>query len=124
MKVPHSYQPEVQFVEMSIEKFVPRGRKSRADALPADKEDDELTESEKNLLAKYFGSGTEEAWKPSLVAFPQYQLFPSRVYKVRHSFKTTEMLIDTLQLLQEYRTSLTCSNTSFLRTEVAHYLCS
>lgn len=116
--VPHSYQPEVQFVEMSIEKFVPRGRKSRADALPADKEDDELTESEKNLLAKYFGSGTEEAWKPSLVAFPHYQLFPSRVYKVRHSFKTTEMLIDTLQFLQEYRTSLTCSNTSFLRTEV------
>ncbi|KAH9305323.1 hypothetical protein KI387_009727, partial [Taxus chinensis] len=108
--VPHSYQPKVQFIEMSIEKFVPRGRKSRADATSTGPGADELSESEMNLLGKYFGSSTEGLWKPSIIAFPHYQLFPSRVYNVKHSFRSTEMLIDASQFLQEHKTPLMASN--------------
>ncbi|XP_057851783.1 DEAD-box ATP-dependent RNA helicase FANCM [Cryptomeria japonica] len=104
--VPHSYQPEVQFVEMSIEKFVHRGRKVRGDAASIDPEGDDLSESEMDLLGKYFGSSNKGFWTPSIIAFPHYQLFPSRVYNVKHSFRTTEMLIDTLQSLKEHKASL------------------
>eukprot|EP01018_Ginkgo_biloba_P026786 Gb_37518 [translate_table: standard] len=122
--VPHSYQPEVQFVEMSIEKFVPRGRKPKADIVTTDPGADQLTEHEKSLLQKYFDSSSADVWKPSLIAFPHYQLFPSRVYKVKHSFRTTEMLIDTLQFLQEQSTAgaKNCSFTS--EVEVSSTGCS
>lgn len=116
--VPHSYQPKVDFVEMSIEKFVHRGRKSRGDAVSSDPGCDELSELEMNSLGKYFGPGVEKQWKPSLISFPHCQLFPSQVYCVKHSFRTTEMLIDTLQSLQEHREPLTCSRNRLLNDEV------
>ncbi|KAL4583369.1 hypothetical protein LXL04_007940 [Taraxacum kok-saghyz] len=38
-----------------------------------------------DLLAKYFQSSSENDWRPSLIAFPHFQAFPSRVHKVAHS---------------------------------------
>ncbi|XP_011096497.1 uncharacterized protein LOC105175667 [Sesamum indicum] len=98
--VPHFLKPEVQFLEMSIEEFVPRGKKVKDDnpvSLPAYKT--KLTVAETDLLAKYFASAGEIAWRPSLIAFPHFQAFPSRVNKVVHSSRTG-MLIDMMQYLQ------------------------
>ncbi|KAL0360059.1 UNVERIFIED_CONTAM: DEAD-box ATP-dependent RNA helicase FANCM [Sesamum radiatum] len=41
-----------------------------------------LTVAETDLLAKYFASTGEIAWRPSLIAFPHFQAFPSPVNKV------------------------------------------
>lgn len=60
---------------------------------------DKLTDAEANLIAKYFSPLGDIAWKPSLIAFPHFQTFPSRVHKVLHSCKTT-LLIDAMQNLQ------------------------
>ncbi|KAL4556676.1 hypothetical protein LXL04_034832 [Taraxacum kok-saghyz] len=38
-----------------------------------------------DLLAKYFQYSSENDWRPSLIAFPHFQAFPSRVHKVAHS---------------------------------------
>ncbi|XP_049937109.1 uncharacterized protein LOC116266800 isoform X3 [Nymphaea colorata] len=98
--VPHIYKPEVQFVELSIEKFVPRGRKVKEDSVkkvPCLN----MSTAETDLLTKYFDSGKEDRWNPSLIAFPHFQVFPSTVHHVRHSYRTTRMLIDSMQLLQE-----------------------
>ncbi|KAL4583348.1 hypothetical protein LXL04_007918 [Taraxacum kok-saghyz] len=38
-----------------------------------------------DLLAKYFQSSSENDWRPSLISFPHFQAFPSRVHKVAHS---------------------------------------
>ncbi|KAL3641437.1 hypothetical protein CASFOL_016405 [Castilleja foliolosa] len=98
--VPHVIRPEVQFLEMSIKKFVPRGKQVKDCnhvAEPAYK--NKLTDAESNLLAKYFAPCGEISRKPSLIAFPHFQAFPSPVDKVAHSSRT-EMLIDTMQFLQ------------------------
>ncbi|KAG8378446.1 hypothetical protein BUALT_Bualt08G0138100 [Buddleja alternifolia] len=98
--VPHVFRPEVQFLEMSIEEFVPRGKKVKDDntvTLPVYKT--KLTNAETNLLAKYFAPTGEIAWRPSLIAFPHFQAFPSPVNKVVHSSRTG-ILIDTMQYLQ------------------------
>lgn len=60
----------------------------------------QVSDRENDLLARYFLPSKEDTWRPSLVAFPNFQAFPSRVHKVRHSFRTTEMLIDIMQHLQ------------------------
>ena len=59
----------------------------------------ELTDVETDLVAKYFHPTKECTWRPSLIAFPHFQAFPSRVHKIMHSFRT-EMLIDAMQVLQ------------------------
>lgn len=61
--------------------------------------EDKLTVAETSLLAKYFHRTDENTWKPSLIAFPHFQTFPSRVHKVMHGCRTG-MLIDTMQHLQ------------------------
>ncbi|KAF9670622.1 hypothetical protein SADUNF_Sadunf13G0088000 [Salix dunnii] len=97
--IPHIFKPEVQFVELSIEQYVPRGKKVIDDntiKTPVFKEN--LTVAETALLAKYFYPG--KTWTPSLIAFPRFQSFPSRVYKVMHSYRT-EMLINSMQHLQD-----------------------
>ncbi|GFP81410.1 fanconi anemia group m protein homolog [Phtheirospermum japonicum] len=107
-RVPHVFRPEAQFLEMSIEKFVPRGKQVKdcnPVAEPAYK--NKLTEAESDLLAKYFAPNGEISRRPSLIAFPHFQAFPSPIDKVVHSSRT-EMLIDTMQFLQE----LTFSNDS------------
>ncbi|XP_058088420.1 DEAD-box ATP-dependent RNA helicase FANCM isoform X2 [Magnolia sinica] len=98
--VPHICKPEVQFVELSIEQFVPRGRKVKDIPMQRPTFRDKLSDAEMDRVAKYFRSSKEDAWRPSLIAFPHFQAFPSRVHKVRHSFRTTGMLIDTMQSLQ------------------------
>ncbi|KAJ6693634.1 hypothetical protein OIU85_004415 [Salix viminalis] len=97
--IPHIFKPEVQFVEISIEQYVPRGKKVKDDntiKTPVFKEN--LTVAETALLAKYFHPGN--TWTPSLIAFPRFQSFPSRVHKVMHSYRT-EMLINSMQHLQD-----------------------
>ncbi|GAB4844800.1 hypothetical protein Ancab_038187 [Ancistrocladus abbreviatus] len=96
--VPHVYKPELQFLELSIEEFVPRGRKLKDDSVEAPFIIEKLNESEAVVLAKFF-QDDENSWKPSLIAFPSFQEFPSRVHGVMHSSRTG-MLIDTMQLLR------------------------
>ncbi|XP_073148428.1 DEAD-box ATP-dependent RNA helicase FANCM isoform X2 [Henckelia pumila] len=98
--VPHRFRPEVRFLKISIEQFVQRGKQTKDDSpvsVPAYKT--KLAETEMDLLAKYFPSASKVAWKPSLVAFPHFQAFPSPVNEVLHSSRTC-LLIDTMQCLQ------------------------
>lgn len=60
---------------------------------------DELTNVDTEVLAKYFGPTRKITWRPSLIAFPHFQAFPTGVHKIPHSFRT-EILIDTMQHLQ------------------------
>ncbi|KAL6492806.1 hypothetical protein OROGR_032565 [Orobanche gracilis] len=101
--VPHVFRPEVQFLEMSIEEFVPRGKKIRDYNNPVTMlaYENKLTDAESDVLAKYFGSSGEISWRPSLITFPHFQAFPSPVDKVVHSSRTG-MLIDTMQYLQGF----------------------
>lgn len=94
-------RPEVQMTEMKIEQYVPRGKMKSAEAANPDPEVDELTEEEKALLRKYALPPGAEPWKPSLIAFPKYQLLPTPVHSVKHSIRTTSMFIDVLRGLQE-----------------------
>ena len=99
LQIPHIFKPEVQFVEFSIEQFFRSGKKDKDDTdfqKPVTLE--KLNVAETNLVAKYFQQH-DIAWKPSLIAFPHFQTYPSRVYKVMHSPRT-RMLIDTMQSLQ------------------------
>ncbi|KAM3729495.1 hypothetical protein ACB098_12G016800 [Castanea mollissima] len=97
--IPHVYKPEVQFVELSIEQFVPRGKKVKDDhAIQTSAFEEKLTVAETTLIAKYYPTG-ENIWTPSLIAFPHFQTFPSRVHKVMHANRTG-MLIDMMQRLQ------------------------
>ncbi|KAM3394814.1 DEAD-box ATP-dependent RNA helicase FANCM isoform X1 [Capsicum galapagoense] len=102
--IPHIFKPEVQFLKLSIQQFVPRG-KSTKDVHPirVSAFQDKLSDEEANLLAKYFNFTGQEAqvtWRPSLIAFRHSQAFPSKVHRVVHSFRTG-MLIDAMQNLQE-----------------------
>lgn len=60
---------------------------------------DKLTVAETNLIAKYFRPPGDITWKPSLIAFPHFQTFPSRIHKIMHSYKT-RLLIDIMQRTQ------------------------
>ncbi|OVA08698.1 Helicase [Macleaya cordata] len=97
--IPHICKPEVQFVELSIEQFVPRGRKVKDDPIHRSTFTVKTSDAENELIAKYFHPSKEDKWRPSLIAFPHFQVFPSQVHKVMHSFRTG-MLIDTMQCLQ------------------------
>jgi Fanconi anemia group M protein len=102
MQVPHTLKPQVQMTEMKIEQYVPRGKnKSVEGAAVPDSEVDELTEEEQALLRKYASLPGAEPWRPSLIAFPRYQLLPTPVHAVKHSTRTTSMFIDVLRGLQE-----------------------
>ncbi|WOK97359.1 hypothetical protein Cni_G06067 [Canna indica] len=98
--VPHICKPEVQFVELSIEQFMPRGKKMKEDAPHHSPFLNNISKDENDLIARYFGTSKKDIWAPSLIAFPSFQTFPSRVHSVRHSFKSTMMLIDTMQCLE------------------------
>nr|XP_009619792.1 DEAD-box ATP-dependent RNA helicase FANCM isoform X1 [Nicotiana tomentosiformis] len=102
--IPHIFKPKVQFLKLSIPQFVPRGKNIK-DVHPIQVSAflNKLSDEEANLLAKYFkftGQETQDAWRPSLIAFRHSQLFPSKVHRVVHSFRTV-MLIDAMQHLQE-----------------------
>ncbi|KAJ4819037.1 ATP-dependent DNA helicase mph1 [Rhynchospora pubera] len=99
--IPHVYKPEVQFVELSIEEYIPQGGK-RIKVGKAGRSSviDKISNQERELIQKYFNDLGENTWKPSLIAFPGCQTLPSVIYKVHHSMRTAHMLIDTMQHLQ------------------------
>ncbi|XP_076909820.1 DEAD-box ATP-dependent RNA helicase FANCM-like [Bidens hawaiensis] len=98
--VPHVYKPEKKLVKFSIEEFVPRGKKVKEDdAVLMPEYKIKLTDVETDLLEKYFDPAKQDNWKPSLMAFPHFQAYPSCAYKIAHSTRTT-MLIDSMQHLQ------------------------
>ncbi|XP_054813100.1 LOW QUALITY PROTEIN: DEAD-box ATP-dependent RNA helicase FANCM-like [Prosopis cineraria] len=112
--IPHVFKPEVQFVELSIEKFVSREKKVKDDSIQIHASIGKLTVAENNILAKYFPATGENTWKPSLIAFPYFQTYPSKTHKVNHSCRAI-MLIDLMQRLQGQASILGNSKTSILQ---------
>ena len=55
--------------------------------------------AEIDLLETYFHPTGENNCRISLIAFPHFQTFPSRVHKVKHSSGTL-MFIDMMQRMQ------------------------
>ncbi|RZC73544.1 hypothetical protein C5167_049023 [Papaver somniferum] len=96
--IPHICRPEVQFVQLAIKQYVPRGKKVKDDSIDGSISL-KMSDAEIELISKYFHTPKEGTWKPSLIAFPHFQVFPSRVQNVMHSFRTG-LLIDTMQQLQ------------------------
>lgn len=95
-------KPQVEMTEMKIEQYVPRGKNKSVEGVAVpDSEGDELTEEEQALLRKYALPPGAEPWRPSLIAFPKYQLLPTPVHAVKHSTRTVSMFIDVLRSLQE-----------------------
>ncbi|GAV57775.1 Helicase_C domain-containing protein/ResIII domain-containing protein [Cephalotus follicularis] len=115
--IPHIFKPEVQFVELSIQQYVPRGKKVK-DGLANQTHlfKDKPSAAETDLIVKYFHPTSENSWRPSLIAFPHFQAIPSRVHKVMHSFRTG-ILIDMMQRLQGLCYSRD-SETLFIEDEV------
>ncbi|KAI5053894.1 hypothetical protein GOP47_0014950 [Adiantum capillus-veneris] len=105
-QVPHSIKPEAQLVELAIEKFIPRVKSKQKVVQTVDPSAVDLNPEESLILRRYFNphQAASDRWKPSLIAFPHCQLLPTQVHNVRHSEKTTSMLIDTLQSLHEFKT--------------------
>ncbi|XP_020214184.1 DEAD-box ATP-dependent RNA helicase FANCM isoform X2 [Cajanus cajan] len=97
--IPHVLKPEVQYVELSIEKFIPRQQNLKDDEFHTSPSKDKLTVAEIDFLETYFVPTGENNCRMSLIAFPHFQTFPSRVHKVKHS-PGTLMLIDIMQRLQ------------------------
>ncbi|KAH9625992.1 hypothetical protein KSS87_022931, partial [Heliosperma pusillum] len=96
--VPHLYKPELQFVELSIEKFVRQTKKVKTDSPQASKYREKLNDAEAALLKSHFPP-SKEPCKLSLIAFPHFQAFPSGVHSVKHSVRAG-WLIDAMQNLQ------------------------
>uniref|UniRef100_A0A0D9XPP0 Helicase C-terminal domain-containing protein n=1 Tax=Leersia perrieri TaxID=77586 RepID=A0A0D9XPP0_9ORYZ len=105
--VPHVYKPEVKFVKLSIEKYIPSSKKSKVDVNGTSPIFNKISEEDSQLIAQYFGACNKKFWKPSLVTFPSFQVSPCDIYKVPHSFRTTNMLIDAMQQLQDLSFSRT-----------------
>ncbi|CAM0874689.1 unnamed protein product [Alopecurus aequalis] len=109
--VPHIYKPEVKYVKLSIEKYVPCLKKRKVDVSCASPILSKMSVEDGQLIARYFSECKEDIWKPSLVAFPSFQVSPCDIYKVPHSFRTTDMLIDAMQRLQDLSFSRTKCDT-------------
>lgn len=104
-------------MELSIQKFVPRARKLRDEKTSQTPViEEELKSSEINLIAKYFHQGKQNVSRPSLIAFPDCQTYPSKVHEVMHSWRTG-MLIDSMHSLQGI-TCLECSNLPCLQVQL------
>ncbi|RDX61299.1 DEAD-box ATP-dependent RNA helicase FANCM, partial [Mucuna pruriens] len=113
-RIPHVLKPEVQYVELSIEKFIPRQKNVKDDEVHISPSKDKLTVAEIDLLETYFNPTEENNCRMSLIAFPHFQTFPSRVHKVKHSSGTL-MLIDMMQRLQGLVSSTEDDKTSLLQ---------
>ncbi|CAL4989159.1 unnamed protein product [Urochloa decumbens] len=101
LQVPHVYKPEVKCVKLTIDKYIPSSNKMRVAVKEASPILCKMSEADSQLVAQFFGAGKEDVWRPSLVAFPRSQLYPSLVFKVPHSSRTTYMLTDAIQQLQD-----------------------
>uniref|UniRef100_A0A0D9XPP3 Helicase C-terminal domain-containing protein n=1 Tax=Leersia perrieri TaxID=77586 RepID=A0A0D9XPP3_9ORYZ len=71
--VPHVYKPEVKFVKLSIEKYIPSSKKSKVDVNGTSPIFNKISEEDSQLIAQYFGACNKKFWKPSLVTFPSFQ---------------------------------------------------
>ncbi|EPS72072.1 hypothetical protein M569_02686, partial [Genlisea aurea] len=101
--VPHVFNPEVLFIEISIEEFVHRRTKLKdEDNLLFLQCSPKLTNAETCLISKYFTSERETTWRPSLIAFPQFQAFGSPTNRLFHSSRSG-MLSDAMKHLQAMR---------------------
>ncbi|RWR86870.1 ATP-dependent DNA helicase mph1 isoform X1 [Cinnamomum micranthum f. kanehirae] len=100
--VPHICKPEVNFVELCIEQFIPRGKKVKDLSIHEPSFRSKMSDAEADIITKYFHASREDTWRPSLISFPHFQTFPSRVHKVMHSSRTTGMLIDTMQIADSF----------------------
>ena len=89
-------------MELSIEQFVPRGKKIGDGLTSRSPFSKKISDEEKELISRYFNLSKGGTWKPSLIAFPCFQAFTSRVYRVSHSYRTTSMLIDAMQRFQGF----------------------
>ncbi|RLM58379.1 uncharacterized protein C2845_PM18G02260 [Panicum miliaceum] len=98
--VPHVYKPEAKYVKLTIDKYIPSLNKMRIAVKEASSTPWKMSEVDSQLISRYFG-GCKDVWRPSLIAFPRFQLYPSVVHKVLHSFRTTDMLTDAMQQLQD-----------------------
>ncbi|XP_020679622.1 DEAD-box ATP-dependent RNA helicase FANCM isoform X3 [Dendrobium catenatum] len=116
--VPHICKPQVQYLEMSIERFIPRGKKVKNAAIDRSPFSRNISNEELNLISKYFPQSGDATWKPSLIAFPSFQALSSQVSRVRHSFKTTAMFIEAMQDLQGLSFSKV-NNDSFIEVETS-----
>uniref|UniRef100_J3N6H0 Fanconi anemia group M protein n=1 Tax=Oryza brachyantha TaxID=4533 RepID=J3N6H0_ORYBR len=105
--VPDICKPELKFVKLSIEKYIPCSNKSKVDVNGTFPIFTKMSEEDGQLIAQYFGACKQDCWKPSLVTFPTFQVSPCDIYKVPHSPRTTNMLIYAMQQLQD----LSCSRT-------------
>ncbi|KAK3119448.1 hypothetical protein QOZ80_9AG0670710 [Eleusine coracana subsp. coracana] len=97
--IPHLCKPEVKYVQFTIKKYIPSLKKIRV-AIKGSPPNLKMSEEDGQLIARYFGMD-KDVWRPSLEAFPRFQLSPSVVHKVMHSFRTTDMLTDAMQQLQD-----------------------
>jgi Fanconi anemia group M protein len=114
-QVPHIYKPEVKYVKLSIEKYVPCLKKRKVDVSCTSPILNKMSVEDDQLIARYFSACKEDIWKPSLVAFPSFQVSPCDIYKVPHSFRTTDMLIDAMQRLQDLSFSRTKVDLLYMR---------
>ncbi|XP_062197564.1 DEAD-box ATP-dependent RNA helicase FANCM isoform X2 [Phragmites australis] len=99
--VPHVCKPKVKYVKLTIEKYISCLKKMKVGIKDTSPILGKMSEEDGQLIARYFGACKEDVWRPSLVAFPRSQLCPSVVHKVPHSFRTTDMLTDAMQQLQD-----------------------
>lgn len=103
------FKPEIKCLKLTIDKYIPCLKKMKVTINGTSPVLGKMSEEDGQLVTRYFGARREDMWRPSLVAFPRFQLSPSIAHKVPHSFRTTNMLIDGLQQLQDV---------SFSRTKV------
>lgn len=106
---------------MTIDKYIPSLNKTRVALKEASPIPWKMSEADGQLIARYFGASKEHVWRPSLVAFPRFQCCPSLVHKVSHSFRTTNMLTDAMQQLQDPSSFRTKVDLSMFRVNYFSY---
>jgi hypothetical protein len=84
---------------MDIPEFIHRGNKTVRTPLLIDPGTEELGAEEGATLARW--PSPEHPWSPSLIAFSNFQSQPSKVHRIRHVARTTELFVGVLQRLHD-----------------------
>lgn len=84
---------------MDIPEFIHRGNKTVRTPLLVDPGTEELGAEEGATLARW--PSPEHPWSPSLIAFSNFQSQPSKVHRIRHVARTTELFVGVLQRLHD-----------------------
>jgi hypothetical protein len=98
-QVPHAFRPEMRTVIMDIPEFIHRGNKTVRTPLLVDPGTEELGAEEGATLVRW--PFPEHPWSPSLIAFSNFQSQPSKVHRIRHVARTTELFVGVLQRLHD-----------------------